>query len=260
MDQQLVATLKHLGVSKKQAAVYVAALEIAPATAGEIALKSGVNRATTYLVIEQLKELGLISTFIKDRRQFFVAETPERLRTFLDRERKRIDVRDRELDQILPMLLALHNADNTKPQIRYLEGVEGNVTVRRLFDTLKGEYIQLYCFEDVQKNVQMHESQKEHVARLRAQMVCYRALVVTKDREFSHQFKLPGGEVRLVPYATFPIHGEITVRADTIFLYTYAQGMLSIVIKSQSIADTLRGLFDLAWQGAASYPRQIPKG
>ena len=70
--------LKKFGLSEKEARVYLAALELGQASVQDIAKKSAVNRATTYLMIESLEKRGLMYKLIKNKKKLFAADTPER--------------------------------------------------------------------------------------------------------------------------------------------------------------------------------------
>ena len=63
MIDELKNGLKELGFSEKESEVYLAMLELGPAAVQDIAKKAGVNRSTTYVMIESLKRRGLISTY-----------------------------------------------------------------------------------------------------------------------------------------------------------------------------------------------------
>jgi len=58
--------LEKIGLSKKEAKVYLACLELSEATIGQISKKSGVKRTTVYDIVESLKEKSLISSSTKN--------------------------------------------------------------------------------------------------------------------------------------------------------------------------------------------------
>ena len=87
-----------------------------------------------------------------------------------------------------------------------------------------------------------------------AQNVPYRALLAVEDMSLEKIPTIPNLEVRLIPRAFFPTNGDITVRGNTICLYSYKSAILAIVITSQEIADAMRSMFDLAWKAAEAYP------
>ena len=68
MDE-LKKELEHLGLSDKEARVYLAALEMGPSPVQDISHKAHVNRATTYVMIESLAARGLMSTFQKGKKR-----------------------------------------------------------------------------------------------------------------------------------------------------------------------------------------------
>jgi len=121
----MLSTLMKLGLSEKEAKVYLAALELARDTAQNIAKKANVNRPTAYFILEKLMELGLISTLDEGKKSYFIAEDPKELKNVLARERQELDARSKELDEAMNQFTALYNAKQDKPRVRYFEGADG---------------------------------------------------------------------------------------------------------------------------------------
>ncbi len=253
MDE-LLRHLMHLGLSEKEAAVYVSALELGPSTVQDISHKAKVNRATTYVMIESLVGRGLMSSFIKGKKRYFSAESPDRLSSLLRSEKQVIIEKEDELQKALPMLMALFNVEGAKPQIRYLEGLEGKASVREIFLGLKGEYVQIVPLDDVQQRPEIMETRPKHIADVEAQGAFHRAILVTSEQAAANLPRVKNGEVRYLPPDKFPLHAEITVRENHVFLFSFKSATLSIIIVSKEIADAVRIMFDLAWQGASEYP------
>ena len=101
--------LMHLGLSEKEAAVYVAALQLGPVPVQDIAKQSKGNRATTYVMIESLEKRGLISSTIKDKKRIFIAEAPDRLLSLIRLQKKELEEQENEMAHLLPKLNALFN-------------------------------------------------------------------------------------------------------------------------------------------------------
>ena len=107
--------LKKIGFSDKEAKVYLALLELGEAGVQTIAKKSAVNRATTYVVLEELKKQGIVSTVEKDKKTVFVADAPRALlRMFRTQERK-IKEHEEDFKKALPELEAIFNTATEKP-------------------------------------------------------------------------------------------------------------------------------------------------
>lgn len=246
----------HLGLSEKEAAVYLASLEIGPAVVQDIAKKANVNRATTYVMIEALAGRGLMSTFVKGKKRYFSAEAPERLLTIVRLQRRELEEKEQEISSMLPRLQAIHNVEGSKPQIRYLEGPDGIVSVTEIFESMEGEFVEMVSIDDVENVRELVRHREKHIEELEKKGASYRLLAVMKNPDISKVPSLPGGEIRLIPAAQFPIHGDFIVRGNTVFLYSLASSLLGLIITSKEISDTLRQLFNLAWQGAAAFPSE----
>ncbi len=252
---ELKKELEHLGMTDKESRVYLAALEMGPSPVQDISHKAHVNRATTYVMIESLSARGLMSTFQKGKKKFYSAESPERLMTIVEREQKVLAEKQSELTKAMPMLEALYNAEGAKPQVRYLEGAEGVKTVRALFEKLSGDFIEIAPLDDVHETGELMGSEREaHHAVLRTRGTKYRVLAITKNTDPMCLPDMGEGAWKMLPPEKFPIHGSIVVRKDHVFLFSYKSGILSVVLRSQEIADAIRALFELAWDGAKGYP------
>lgn len=251
----LKTELEHLGLSDKEARVYLAALELGPSPVQDISHKAKVNRATTYVMIESLSSRGLMSTFQKGKKRFYAAEAPDRLLTIIEREQKALSVKQEDLVKAMPMLEALYNAEGAKPQVRYLEGTEGIQTVRSLFEKLKGDFVEIVPLDEVHKTGElMGEARDRHHAALRAGKVDYRVLAITSNPDPLCLPDMGEGQWKILPPEKFPLHGSVVVRADHVFLFSYKSGILSVVLRSPEIAKVVRALFDLGWDGAQGYP------
>lgn len=251
---QLIQELEKFGLSEKEASVYLASLELGPSPVQDICHKGKVNRATTYVMIESLMNRGLMSSFVRGKKRYYVSESPERLRAVLRTQRRELEQKEEQFEKTFPMLSALYNAEGAKPQIRYMEGVEGIATVRELFEKLEGEVIQFVPFEPPIVADELRIGKEEHMQHVHGPAVMFRVLLVTDETDFSKIPSFPNTEVRRIPRAQFPSDAEITVRGNTICLYSFKSAILAIVISSKEIADGYRSLFELAWQGAEKYP------
>jgi len=250
----LIKKLYQFGLSNKEAGVYLSSLNMGPASVQDLSHKAKVNRATTYVVIEALTQKGLMSTFVKGKKRYYSAETPERLMSILQLKRQEINEKEKELSEALPLLMALFNVEGAKPQIRYLEGIEGLATTREQFEKLEGEFVQIINFDEAREIAELQEGQEQHIKNISKTSTPSRVLLVTNDQDFSHIPDIANSEIRIISAKDFPLQGEITVRQDHIFLFSYRSAVLSVVIRSKEISGAILTLFNLAWQGSKNAP------
>jgi sugar-specific transcriptional regulator TrmB len=245
--------LVNLGFAEKEAAVYIAALTLGPSSVQEIAQKSGINRATAYLLIESLIERGLMSSFVKDKKKSFEAEPPDRLLSILRLQKHELEEKEKELIAVMPKLLAIHNLEGAKPQIRYLEGFVGVTSIMKFFEETEGDFIEMVSIDDVENLKVFYQYHAKHVDALSQRKIPHRLLAIMKEPDFSRISNIPGGEVRIIPAEKFPLHGDISVRGNTVFMYSFKDQMIGVVITSADIANTIRQLFNIAWEGSGGY-------
>ena len=105
----VVNELLNLGLSQKEAEVYLANLQLGLATAQKIAEKAEINRTTAYATIKNLITRGLINTVDKAGKQYFVAEKPEKLKYFYEQQERELQRRKETIDKIMPELESLYN-------------------------------------------------------------------------------------------------------------------------------------------------------
>ena len=132
--------LQHLidvGLSDKEARVYVAMLELGPASVQEISQRSDVNRATTYLMLDALKERGLVSSYEDAKKTVYVAETPKKLVDLIEQEARSIDEKREKVVFFVPELEALYRTQRNKPVVRFYEGEEGLRSLRDYLTRIK---------------------------------------------------------------------------------------------------------------------------
>src|SRR3989338_3658806 len=102
-----------IGLSDNEAKVYMAILDLGQATVLEISAKAGVNRPTTYVQIESLKKMGLVSSQTKGKKQIFIAESPDQLEFVIEQEKKTVEQKKEELAKILPELINIFNLSDS---------------------------------------------------------------------------------------------------------------------------------------------------
>src|ERR1700689_5744541 len=111
----MLKELQDIGLSEKEARVYLASLELGRTTAEKLAKHAKVNRSTTYVQIESLMKKGLMSTYEEDKKTYFAPESPELLKRLLSKQRDELQSKERDLSSILPALLQQFEGAGERP-------------------------------------------------------------------------------------------------------------------------------------------------
>jgi sugar-specific transcriptional regulator TrmB len=114
-DQLLISHVEELGLSNKEARVYLASLGLGPASVQKIADEAGIKRVTTYVILESLVGLGLVSQTVKGKKTYFVAEDPVNLERLIERRRQELKEQKQNFDHILPELQNLKMQPKDSP-------------------------------------------------------------------------------------------------------------------------------------------------
>ncbi len=249
--RQLARDLQKLGLSDKEAMVYLASLELGPSPVQVVARKAEVNRATTYVMIESLLQRGLMSTFEKGKKKMFTAEKPERLHRIVHHERSTVDEKEQVIKRILPDLDAISDAAGERPKVSFYEGEEGLEAMRETIFYSKIEEIDDVISYDDLSHLLPQDHWKEHNKKLEKRKIKGRVLY-TKESEPLPSNQKSGGfwQYKRLPHKLFPMHGELTVYGNHVAMLALKGKLIGVIIESKEMAVMVRTLFELAWKQA----------
>lgn len=138
----MLTQLINLGLTDKEAKTYLASLELGTSSIQKIAEKAKVNRATTYVIIEDLIKKGLVSSFEQGKKTYFAATHPSQLLRIVREKQVELKQAEENLEkEILPELLSIHNVAEDQPKVRFFEGKEGIEAINNEFEKIKNKII-----------------------------------------------------------------------------------------------------------------------
>lgn len=242
--------LMEIGLNEKEVKVYLASLELGQSAVQAIANKSGVNRATTYFVIEGLMEKGLISSFHQGKKQFFVATDPDRFVEILEEQERDMRRKSEDLKKLIPQLQSLNNKKSGRPVVRYYEGKEGIFSMISEFSRSASGLVNMAYSVDALEKIFSDEERSQARAKRISNGVKTKVIYTYLDGILQ---STPDGERRKVPFEKFPIKCDIAVYGDSIRIASLGKRLTGIVIEDAEIADSFRAILDLAWEAAEKY-------
>src|SRR3989338_7793203 len=206
MDLEDVLT--DLGLTDKEARVYLSTLELGPSPASDIALRSKLNRVSSYDILEKLIQKGFVSTYTHQKVKFFAGTDPDLIRS--DYRQKYLN-----LKSALPDLRRLHGK-TSHPKVRYYEGID---SIKKIYlDTLTAK-TEILNYAD-SKSIRDHwpNYDKEYV-RQRVKKKIYLRGISPRDEHGeavvaanSKNYR----EIRLVNPREFSFANEINIYDDKV--------------------------------------------
>jgi len=240
----MLKELQDIGLSEKEARVYMASLELGRTTAEKLAKHAKVNRSTTYVQIESLMKKGLMSTYEEDKKTYFAPESPELLKRLLTKQQDELSVRERDLATVLPALLQQYEGAGEHPVVRFFPGKEGIATVREEVLTAKDKQLCVVFSSDTMTKMFSSKELDEYTDR-RKQLGIFSRGIYT-DKSFFDNADLDSlTDRRYLPNLFMSI--DIRIFGDKTALFSLEGSAFAMVIESTQIAKSMRNLFDLLW-------------
>jgi HTH-type transcriptional regulator, sugar sensing transcriptional regulator len=242
--RNIVRDVERLGLSPKEAGVYVALLELGQSTVSSIAERAGVNRSTTYLILRALRADGLVLELPNTKKHEFVAVNPTALV-------ERMAERYARAEQLLPLLSARWKKDSGLSNVRFYQSVTG---LRDAYvyksETLKGvECVAFFGTGTLPAGA--HEIVKKWYRQSKQLGVTVRA-IAPDDTTLSQYRELDSAydrDVRVVSQTAFPSEVSIEVFPAMVRMIALSD-LQTIVIESESVATSFRAIFEMCWAQA----------
>jgi len=235
--------LQEIGLNEKEAAVYLALLQYENASVIDISSKTKINRSTTYTILESLAKKGLVSETTVGKKTHYQAESPERLETFVERQKVILEEHSKRLKDIVPKIKSIQRENGEKPVVKYFEGRDGIIAASEEFFNSQengGTSYMIYS-RDLVKDI-FTESERNKYKKMR----------VNKDIRSKSVYTSSKGEI--IPDNTgdrvvidenkYPIKCDIAIDNDLIKISILGNYLSAILIKSKDFADTLKSLVD----------------
>lgn len=240
--KRLLQTLINIGLTEKEAEVYLASLSLGPSTILKVAKSTNIKRTTIYSVVESLKQKGLMSVELSGWKRRFTATDPQSLSLALKQ-------RERGLETVLPELISLHNLKSDGGIFKYYEGIEGVKTIyeQLLRDVAPGsDYL---IISDIGTWLEADEKFFSDFSRRRA-ISPVKTRMLLQDSEAARRYKKLeknfNAHIKLLP-------GEIALKTNAVIIpqrlviHQMKQPVMAVVIENESIIQMQKQLFEIIW-------------
>lgn len=248
-----IEQLSRLGLTTKEASIYLAILELGSGNVQQIAQASHLERTTSYYLLTRLQEKGLVSQAEHGKRVEYVAEPVTALKQFIDQQSGIVSA-------LLPTLAALASSNSIKPTIKlyeslvgikqaFLATLEGKEKLRRDFSPVTGivEFLGKRC---VEQQIERRVARKIKVRSLRSQ-----ASEQLPDWYLKSTNKDVLREVRHLSQ-NIDFTPTIFIHDNTVTIISSTKEAYALVINSQEFSQALKVLFDIAWAQATPAKRK----
>lgn len=233
--------LHEIGLNEKEIAVYMYLLQVENNSILEIATKTTLKRPTVYLVIESLLKKGLVSEVQLNKKTHYQAEPPERLETYVERQKVLLDEHSRRLKDVIPQLKSVQRKEGEKPVVKYLEGRDGVISSLEDFfkkNITNDDSYSIYS-RDLIKDIFTDEERKRFKNDRKSNNIQSKAVYNSLEGDLPSE--LDAKRIRL-DQEKYPILCDIGIYGDEVRIATLKKFVSAIVIKNKDLAETLKSL------------------
>lgn len=241
--KDISSLLQTLGLLESEVKTYEMALHLGPSTVLDLTKKTKLSRQATYVAINRLVDLGIMSSVLVGKKRFFAAEHPEKLLAYAKRHSAELSDRVKDLETMLPEL-ALRMGGN-RPIVRLFEGKEG---LKAIIEDMR-----LADFDDIVEIADADALYRvlspEELAPLRAELKKRRVKVKGLYTGTPKENNVGADRITL-PAKYKDFKADIGIYGDRIELITFEGKMYAVIVENKALAQTLRILFELAFENA----------
>lgn len=237
----LLATLEILGLGEKESKIYLALLQLGPATPYKMAKRSGLKRPTAYVIADELVTKGYVVKAPGDKHTY-IARPPEVI--YAEREEKMIEAK-----KILPELQALKGGVADKPSVLYFEGYEGMqqalmYRIKELHDT---EIVGFFANPEFATQETYEQSLEFNDYRV-AHNITVRGLLTETEtlKGFEKYLKDKTFVPKFIPKDMFSSNASFEFYPNFVKILFW-DSSIGVIIESPTVAKAMRQIFELLW-------------
>ncbi len=248
MEQAVLrANLERLGLSEKEAAVYLAALQSGPSSVQELSRLSMVKRTSVYHVIESLLSRGLVQWELRGAKEQLVAKDPTALERLLEKQRT-------EFLQTLPYLQSLHQFASSDSVIRHISGIaQVESAYWEMLERVRPDedYMVLSNMERWQPLISEQFAQTFLSRRgrmpIRVRMILCEGKLA---RERLGERRKANEQTRILPKSSL-LTTNLVIVPRRVFLHQFEPPYLGMIIENQHIIRMHREMYEIMWASLA---------
>ncbi|HWP61616.1 MAG TPA: helix-turn-helix domain-containing protein [Candidatus Paceibacterota bacterium] len=247
-DDSTVKRLEQLGLSEKEARVYVALLPYRDIGSSKLIHATGLHGQFVYDALEHLEELGLVKYVIQRGRKKFTANTPNRLLSLIDEKRLAAHSIAKELQQRF--------AGQREQDIEVYQGDEAFIARQlQILETMPADS----CIDAIACETERYSAtikayggwaERERVRLDKRIRIRYLGTENQRTRLREREKEEPLFEYRIFP-ALYTGLVNTDIWPDNITLNIFGDPIVSLTITGKEIADGYRSFFEALWKLSA---------
>lgn len=239
---EIINALKTLGLSDKEASIYLSLLEIGEASVVQIARQTKIKRPTIYLLLDSLREKELVLKIPHAKKTIYIAKDPE------DFFRESMIKTKRAYDK-LSEIKAIQKKDN-KISVKYYDGEKGveEALFYKIEDLKRTEVVGFFAKAE-KINPKIIETSHRWRNKLNSYEIRVRGIAPRHEtlKEFRKTDDMLGMVFKSVPHNTYS--SNCSIDATNLFVrIVLFDANQAIIIENPEIVKTVKEIFESNWK------------
>ena len=243
-----------IGLSEKEVAVLLVLLQEGPLFVSQIATSAKLNRTTTYGLLHDLSEAGLVSSITKKGGAVrYQAIAPEMLPGFIERRQEELGATKREIEQALPQLLLLQKKGKILPKVQYFQGKKG---VEQAYEDMieHNSSKMIYALTGLEGAMSALDMKIQNYFIGKRARLGIKADYVVPETTVARQATEDDAEklryARFIP-PQYNFNSEICIYDNKVSVLSYAlENPIALIIEDETIAHAMKQIFKYVWESA----------
>lgn len=238
-----IEDLEKIGLTKNEAKVYFALLELGLTSITALVKKTNLHKQIIYDNLERLQEKGLVSYVIKANRRYFNAVSPEKLMDFFEEQKQEINKKEKIAKEILPELITLKEKAKEKQLASIYQGKKGIKSILESILKQKGEVL-VYGAEGRFKETFGHYWTNYNKRREKLKI---KGKIIYNEKLKGKREKLKLVQIKYIP-KEFESPATTWIFGDKVAIILWEEVPFAVLIESKEITKAYRSYFSLLWK------------
>ena len=244
--------LEKTGLSKNEAKVYLALLDLGLTSSKNIIEKTNLHRQIVYDSLDLLTKKGLVSFVIQANRKHFKASDPKVFFDYFENKEKEINKQKQEFKEILPKLITKRNSSKEKQETTVFSGNKG---LKSLMDDMLNQKQEILTIgaSDIKAEAFRYHLEfnlpKFHIIRGKKKIPYKILLSEDMKNRVKELNKLKHTKAKILP-REFTSNSSTNIYGDKVSIIMWGSQPFGILIKSKEIANAQKRHFELLWKMA----------
>lgn len=254
IPQEIKNALNKIGLDRAEQQVFMALIKQNMLGIQEITNKVNLPRSSVHLACESLLFKNVIKVHLSGKRRSFYIEKPTDIQKIIEYKEKKLFAEKLNLDEVLPKITSIYAiSQEIEPiDIEEFQGEDGFIeTFYRSLDQEKNGEVLRFGSESEYFTIAREKLKKYSEKRMKKKI--YAKLILPDSplaKEEVREAKFKMRETRVLPKNIYDPKVQMSTWTDHIAITVWDKGLHSVIIRNKSIADTLKQIFNIAWEKA----------